>query len=142
MKVLICSDTGSSGEMVLHEAQRFLSLLPAAEIYIHMVLDASAIAVTPEGTNFSMVKALEEDISLIQDKAKEIFKGTEIMLSDECGTPVDCILARVASLQPDLVIIGTHGRTGMSRLLLGSVAENVLRNINCNTLVIPVKHKV
>jgi nucleotide-binding universal stress UspA family protein len=141
MKVLICSDTGSSGEMVLGEAQKFLSMLPPAEIYIHMVLDASAIAVTPEGTNFSLITALEEDISLMQSRAKEIFKGAEIILSDEYGSPVDSILAKVTDVHPDLVIIGTHGRTGMNRLLIGSVAENVLRNINCNTLVVPMKHK-
>jgi nucleotide-binding universal stress UspA family protein len=117
-------------------------MLPPAEIYIHMVLDASAVAVTPEGTNFSLIKALEEDISLMQSRAKEIFKGAEIIQSDEYGSPVDSILAKVTDVHPDLVIIGTHGRKGMNRLLLGSVAENVLRNVNCNTLVIPVKHKV
>jgi nucleotide-binding universal stress UspA family protein len=34
-------------------------------------------------------------------------------------------------------VVGTHGRSGLPRLLLGSVAEAVLRDAPCNTLVIP-----
>jgi nucleotide-binding universal stress UspA family protein len=37
----------------------------------------------------------------------------------------------------DLIVIGTHGRTGMPRLLIGSVAERVVRHANCPILVVP-----
>jgi nucleotide-binding universal stress UspA family protein len=37
----------------------------------------------------------------------------------------------------DLIVIGTHGRTGMPRLLIGSVAEKVVRHANCPVLVVP-----
>jgi nucleotide-binding universal stress UspA family protein len=37
----------------------------------------------------------------------------------------------------DLIVIGTHGRTGVSRLLIGSVAEKVVRHANCAVLVVP-----
>jgi nucleotide-binding universal stress UspA family protein len=37
----------------------------------------------------------------------------------------------------DLIVIGTHGRTGMPRLLIGSVAEKVVRHANCPILVVP-----
>jgi nucleotide-binding universal stress UspA family protein len=36
----------------------------------------------------------------------------------------------------DLIVIGTHGRTGMERLLMGSVAEKVLRDASCSVLVV------
>ena len=41
--------------------------------------------------------------------------------------PVPAILAAIAEHQPDLVVMGTHGRGGLSRLLFGSVTETVLR---------------
>ena len=44
-----------------------------------------------------------------------------------CGPPAAEILAAVEKLKVDLVVIGTHGRRGMSRVLLGSVAEKVVR---------------
>ncbi len=37
----------------------------------------------------------------------------------------------------DLIVIGTHGRTGMRRLLIGSVSEKVVRHANCSVLVVP-----
>ena len=36
----------------------------------------------------------------------------------------------------DLIVMGTHGRTGLSRLLMGSVAENVLPKANCPVLIV------
>jgi nucleotide-binding universal stress UspA family protein len=49
-------------------------------------------------------------------------------------------IARVArSVDADLVVVGTHGRAGMERLLLGSVAERVLREVGCSVLVVRQK---
>lgn len=44
-----------------------------------------------------------------------------------CGDPTTETLAVIEELQPEMVVMGTHGRTGFSHLLLGSVAENVVR---------------
>lgn len=58
----------------------------------------------------------------------------------EEGDPAEQIL-RVAQETPcDLIVMGTHGRTGISRLLMGSVAEKALRNASCPILL--VKHAV
>lgn len=52
------------------------------------------------------------------------------------GFPVDEIL-RLAEKEPfDLIVMGTHGRTGLSRLLMGSVAEQVLRRAQCPVLTV------
>ena len=50
------------------------------------------------------------------------------------GGAVDVILDAAKHYHVDLVVIGTHGRKGMNRLLLGSVAENVLRRSPCPVL--------
>lgn len=43
----------------------------------------------------------------------------------------------------DLIVIGTHGRTGITRLMIGSVAEKVVRHASCAVLVVPHgKHQV
>jgi nucleotide-binding universal stress UspA family protein len=44
-----------------------------------------------------------------------------------CGDPTTETLAVIEEMQPEMVVMGTHGRTGLSHLLLGSVAENVVR---------------
>jgi universal stress protein E len=53
------------------------------------------------------------------------------------GEPRDGLLGRLESEQPDLVVVGTHGRKGLDRLLLGSVATAVLDRVESHVLVIP-----
>lgn len=52
------------------------------------------------------------------------------------GHAVDVILGRLRKSPPDLVVMGSHGRSGVARLLLGSVAENVVREAHCSTLIV------
>ena len=57
------------------------------------------------------------------------------------GDPTDEILKAAKDKAVDLIVMGTHGSTGLSRLLMGSVAENVLRRAPCPVLTVrnPVK---
>ena len=50
---------------------------------------------------------------------------------------VDEILKRAADLPADLIVMGTHGRSGFDRLVLGSVAERVLVKATCPVLTVP-----
>ena len=52
------------------------------------------------------------------------------------GTPHGTILAAIKESPCDLLVMGTHGRTGISHLLLGSVAEKVVRHATCPVLVV------
>lgn len=52
------------------------------------------------------------------------------------GPPADAILETAARLPADLIVVGTHGRTGLKRLTLGSVAETVVRRARCSVLVV------
>ncbi len=55
------------------------------------------------------------------------------------GEPVETILAQAAAYQADLLVVGTSGRRGFSRIVIGSVAETLLRRAGCPVLT--VKHK-
>jgi nucleotide-binding universal stress UspA family protein len=50
------------------------------------------------------------------------------------GDPVTEILRAAAEERADFIVLGTHGRTGLTRLLMGSVAENVIRRATCPVL--------
>jgi nucleotide-binding universal stress UspA family protein len=56
----------------------------------------------------------------------------------EAGQAADVILRVAKEAGADLVVMGTHGRTGLSRLLVGSVAEAVLRRSTCPVLTLRV----
>jgi nucleotide-binding universal stress UspA family protein len=53
------------------------------------------------------------------------------------GNPAREILEQATSMKADLLVVGTHGRSGFERLVLGSVAEKVLRKAGCPVLTVP-----
>src|SRR5215471_10980872 len=53
------------------------------------------------------------------------------------GDPAAAIMREAAAKQVQLIILGTHGRRGVTRFLMGSVAERVLREAPCAVLVVP-----
>jgi universal stress protein E len=55
----------------------------------------------------------------------------------EEGAPFEVISSAVQRLQPDVLVIGTHGRSGIAKALLGSVTEEVLRTLDVDILAVP-----
>lgn len=51
------------------------------------------------------------------------------------GKPADGILALAEEVEADLIVVGTHGRKGLERLVVGSVANEVVRGAHCAVLV-------
>jgi nucleotide-binding universal stress UspA family protein len=56
------------------------------------------------------------------------------------GPTASEILSQAADLKADLLVMGTHGRSGFERLLLGSITEKVLRMARCPVLTVPRRH--
>lgn len=63
--------------------------------------------------------------------------GVEVEAMTSAGEPVHEILAHADTLAIDLVVLGTHGLSGFRHLVLGSVAEKVLRRSPCPVLTVP-----
>jgi len=55
----------------------------------------------------------------------------------EDGTPMEIISRAVTDIMPDLVVMGTHGRSGLLKALIGSVTDEALRSLNVDILAIP-----
>ncbi len=81
----------------------------------------------------SSEKILTEAQALVQQAGL----ATETKLLEAKGQRIaNVIVAEAERWQADLIVIGTHGRTGFSRLLLGSVAEGVVRTSSIPVLLI------
>ena len=52
------------------------------------------------------------------------------------ASPANAIVEYARSINADVIVVGTHGRDGVSRLLMGSVAEHVVRHAPCPVLVV------
>lgn len=72
-----------------------------------------------------MEEAATERLSVGLKNLKQILPSSESML--KMGLPWQEILDVIANLKPDLVVMGTHGRRGLTHAFLGSVAERVVR---------------
>ena len=55
------------------------------------------------------------------------------------GVPWEAILAQIDNFEPDLVVMGKHGRHCLGRLLLGSVAEKVVHLARVPVLIVPLE---
>lgn len=75
-------------------------------------------------------------ISRVETAAREADVSVDVRL--ESGDPQLAIIEHVKRIPADFVVMGTHGRTGVDRLLIGSVAENVVRQVDVPVLVVPV----
>lgn len=78
---------------------------------------------------------LEEAMTQLRDLIPSTFKGnTDVLV--ESGHPTDVIVRMAQEHKADLIVMGTHGRSGLPHLLMGSVAEKVVRLAPCSVLVV------
>jgi universal stress protein A len=140
MKVLIACDYSTAGVHVLREAKRFLATFAGAEIHVYSVIDIAIVSASGLYNNAEVIKSLEEQAEEVNKWARNTFEEIAVHFSTEVGYPAEMIVQKAKNIEANLLIIGTHGKTGINRILLGSVAENVLRHISCDTLVVPVTH--
>jgi universal stress protein A len=85
----------------------------------------------------------ETELTLQVEEARNQLKGMAAQITDlpvethvMMGDAGPAIVATAKERQADLIVMGTHGRSGLSRLLMGSVAEAVLRHAPCPVLTI------
>ncbi|HEY5464324.1 MAG TPA: universal stress protein [Hanamia sp.] len=72
-------------------------------------------------------------------KIKEFLKDDTIKTMIKDGDSGDAILEAVKELNADIIVMGTHSRRGLEKILMGSVAEKVLRRSTIPLFIIPVK---
>lgn len=142
MKVLISIDGGEAAEIVLKESAKFLAAFPGSEIHVFNVMDMASVAMGQGYDNTLLMQTMERQASDLKKTVANIFGSTPFEFSTQIGYPTEEILKKEKEYHCDLLIMGTHGRTGLDHLLIGSVAEKTLRFSECNVLVIPVKHKL
>ena len=85
---------------------------------------------------------LEKEIEESAVKMMETFCSSKMGTFSNCktdivtGIPCDEIIAAAARIDASLIVLGTHGRTGIDRILFGSTAERVVRSATCPVLTV------
>ena len=99
-----------------------------AKVYaLNVVLPAAFTYTTPELAT-TMIEAEEENAKLSMNRVQACFGGVEKEIIIERGLDVWAAVEQaIAEHHVDLIVLGTHGRTGATKFLLGSVAEEIFR---------------
>ncbi len=138
-KILIAVDGGPTAEKVSLFGFQLCQQLHA-EIGLISVVDTTFLMTDGTVTPREIANVSKNDFKKShQLLIEKIFKDFKVWTFVEEGTPYEMILKTAEEWEADLIIIGTHGRTGLSHLLMGSVAEKVTRHSSKPVLIIPTK---
>lgn len=138
-RILIAIGEGPTCEKVASAGFEIATQLNA-EVALLSVIDSSALSTDSGITPHDMANIIHSELKKNQNLLIEnIFKEYKVWSFIEEGKPFDVILKVAEEWGADWIVIGTHGRKGLSHLLVGSVAEKVIRHSTRPLFVIPVR---
>jgi nucleotide-binding universal stress UspA family protein len=135
-RILIPTDGSENAKAAAAKGLQLAKVM-GAEVTALSVADYSAVAISTLGYGIEDVLTAIRDgakaaVARVRQEGEAMGLAVKTMVSE--GFPADEIIK--ASKDYDLIVMGTLGRTGLSHLLLGSVAEKVVRFATCPVLVV------
>ena len=144
-KILLPTDGSENAKRAAEQAIQIGSR-SGAEILVLNVVETPRFRGIRSVDKTELRKEVEQDVQRVFDEYSNMLAG--IMGGGKCqkdvkldlkfkeGSPADKILKTIDEENIDLVVMGTSGRHGVNRFLLGSVAENTMRSAPCPVLVV------
>ncbi len=141
-KILCPIDFSPPSRNALRYANEFAKAMNAKITVMHVIqpqpiaADVNVPYIPPE---VEMEQAAKDDMAhLVREIVSEGVLVEQVLAF---GLPSDCVIAQAKKENADVIILGTHGRSGISRLLMGSTAESVIRHAACPVLVVKAEEK-
>jgi nucleotide-binding universal stress UspA family protein len=142
-QILAPTDFSESSKQAVAYAYEWAQTFGAKLLLLHvvelLVYPVEIFLVSEEGTTLldDLERQARLDLAQLLPKAQD---GTvEVRCQAVVGTPYLKIVEVAAAEKVDLIVMSTHGRTGFSHLVIGSMAERVLRMAPCPVLTIRPK---
>ncbi len=143
LKKIVCPvDFSELSEKALEQAVSFAKL-HGAELLVLTVVQPIPTTTPGDGLllpelrppPFMMTESAQEYLAGLRDKyCGDILERTTLHVAT--GVPFVEIVRTARETGADLIVMGSHGRTGLEHLLIGSVAERVVRKAPCSVLVV------
>ena len=144
-KILLPTDGSKFAEKSAEHAI-WIASKSGAEIIVLNVIETSSLVGLPAEDLIVKIKemlkeegrrSLERISEMVTEEEKEHkIEDIQITLKTEEGSPAEAILKTVEKEDVDLVVMGTSGKHGLDRFLLGSVTEKVVRSAKCPVLAV------
>lgn len=139
-RILVPVDFSANSDRALHYAATLagqvgasVELLHVVEDFTYGVLSEVYVPNMPDMMQETINSAVERLASL---KASVFPHGSDVETVAYGGRPAPTIVEYAKAGGFDLIVMGTHGRTGLPHLFMGSVAEQVLRAASCPVLTV------
>jgi nucleotide-binding universal stress UspA family protein len=142
--VLCAVDFSDASLEALRQAARLCDRLGARLSLLH-VFQVPSYATVPDGGGSVLSASIEESVRRISERlnldllalANRIDPARSVKTLLRDGNPAQVIVEVADEIFADLIVLGTYGRSGFSRWLVGSVTERVVRSAKCPVLVVP-----
>lgn len=147
-KILICLDGSQLAEQILpyavEQAARFESQITLCRVFYDPSLTSigipgfPAMPIETSGMAKQATKSEMESKEYLKDLADRLLKerGLQIDYVTMLGNPGEAIVKYAAESEVELIAIATHGRSGLGRVLIGSVADYIVRHTGIPILLI------
>ncbi len=139
-RILVPFDFGEPAEHALRFGRQLAAKFAASVevLYVVPLMPGVALPVPELGAIPLGAYSVDDMVADAEGRLAEALMPKEVGLttSVKVGDPRAQIVAHAAAEGVDLIVMGTHGRTGASRFLLGSVAERVVREATCPVLTV------
>ena len=140
-KVLVPTDFSKHSEHAMLYGCELARQFGAELHVLHVLYDVMAIAPNPEiilPPDPAFVAGLERGAAELLDKQPpaELRGSLSIQRAVRTGPPFLEIVRYAQEKKIDLIVLGTHGRSGLAHMLMGSVAEKVVRKAPCPVLTV------
>jgi len=140
-KILVATDGSRYSEKALDGAVNIAKKCGSSLYVLNVVeLNPEFMSLAPEA-----VEKMERDSRALLEETKKRVSQKGITCETvihEGEQPYEFIVSEAKRKKADLIVIGTHGRTGLKKLLMGSVAARVIGHAPCPVLVIPLRGSV
>jgi len=118
-----------------------LAKLSGAALHVLHVLEWHANPTPSFGLGLALPTWVQESKTAAEHTLQQLIgklcpDGQKVVPALLAGTPAKAVLSYATEHQTDLIVMTTHGRTGLAHALMGSVAESVLRTAPCPVLVV------
>ena len=146
-KILVTLDGSALAERALEPAIRLAEKFGGAVILLRVVVPEEIVVAAPGVGPFAYTvqetgveRGCEEAEAYLRAiKVQWLGVNVPVRTTVLVGAPPELILDTAKAENVDLIVMSTHGRSGLNRLLYGSVAEAVLRGAHLPVLLIPFK---
>jgi nucleotide-binding universal stress UspA family protein len=135
-RILIATDGSEKNQPAVRKSVEIARECGSTLYAIYVIDNTSVTSAQPEVLMGDVYMKLKAEGEKAVERIKEMAKGVNLEALVLSGRPANIVTGFAAKNRVDLIVVGSQGKSGLERLILGSVAESIIRMADCMVLVV------